>query len=104
MSTVFADADPLLRSVGMVMLYFHLFRVGVAEGWTSLITRQALVNFEKLREKNRVMAEENLPSASYDLIEFDRYSQSPNDLYAVKFRLQILLQAVVKKNYPIEEL
>lgn len=104
MSLVFADGDPLLRSVGMVMLYFHLFRVGSAEGWTPSITRQSLVNFEKLRENNRVMAEENLPSASYDLIEFDRYSQSPNDLYAVKFRLQILLQAVVKKNYPIEEL
>lgn len=104
MSVVFADGDALLRSVGMVMLYFHMFRIGVSEGWASKITRHSLLNFEKVREKNRDLAENNLSSASYDLIEFDRYSQSPNDLYAVKFRLQILLQFVVKKNYAIEDL
>lgn len=104
MTEVFADGDVLLRSVGMVMLYFHLFRIGVSEGWSSKITRHSLVNFDKAREKNRTLAEDNLSSASYDLIEFDRYSQSPNDLYAVKFRLQILLLHITKRNYPIEEL
>ena len=104
MNGIFADQDPLLRSAGMVMLYFHMCRIGLEKGWHSKINRNALLNFEKTREKNRIQAENNLSSASYDLIEFDRYAQSPNDLYAVKFRLQILLSHVVKQNYPIEDL
>lgn len=104
MSQVFSDGDSLLRSIGMVGLYFHLFRVARKEKWEDKITRQSLVNFEKLRQKNREKAEKNLSSADYDLIEFDRYTQSPNDLYAVKFRLQILLKHVVGKNYAIEDL
>jgi len=104
MSAVFADNDALLRSVGMTVLYFHLFRIARAEGWTVKITRQALLGFEKTRQKNREKAEKSLPSADYDLIEFDRYTQSPNDLYAVKFRLQILLKHIIGKNYAIEDL
>lgn len=64
----------------------------------------ALLNFKKIRQKNREKAEKSLSSADYDLIEFDRYAQSPNDLYAVKFRLQILLKHITGKNYAIEDL
>jgi hypothetical protein len=104
MSKVFSDGDALLRSVGMVMLYFHLFRIALNEGWVDKITRQSLLGFEKLRQKNREKAEKSLSSADYDLIEFDRYAQSPNDSYAVKFRLQILLKEVFRKTRAIESL
>lgn len=104
MHAIFVDDDPLLKSIGMIALYFHLFRIARAEKWTNKITRQALLNFEKTRQKNREKAEKSLPTADYDLIEFDRYAQSPNDLYAVKFRLQILLKHIAGKNYAIEDL
>lgn len=104
MANVFSEADPLLRSIGMVSLYYHLFRVALNEGWASKITRQALSSFEKKRQLNREVAEKNLPSADYDLIEFDRYAQSSNDLYAVKFRLQVLLRHITSKHYAIEDL
>ena len=104
MATVFADDDPLLRSVGMIILYFHVFRIAVDEGWADKITRQKFVNFNKSREANRLKAEADIASADYDLIEFDRYSQSPNDSYAVKFRLKVLLKACFNKSRQIESL
>ncbi|MDP2033403.1 MAG: DUF262 domain-containing protein [Polaromonas sp.] len=104
MSKVFTDGDVLLRSIGMVMLYFYLFRIALDEGWTSKVTRQKLLSFDKLREKNREVAEVDIAKADYDLIEFDRYSQSPNDSYAVKFRLKVLLKHAFNKDRAIESL
>ena len=57
-----------------------------------------------MRESNREKAEQDISKANYDLIEFDRYSQSPNDGYALKFRLRVLLREVFKKDVSIEEL
>lgn len=104
MAKVFSDSDELLRSIGMTILYFHLFRIALTEGWTVSVTRQKLLSFEKLREKNRALAELDIAKADYDLIEFDRYSQSPNDSYAVKFRLKVLLKKTFNKDRAIESL
>jgi hypothetical protein len=104
MAKVFTRRDPLLRQAGMVILYYHLFRVAHQQGWGQKITRKRLADFEGVREANRVKAEQDLSKANYDLIEFDRYSQSPNDSYAIKFRLSILLREVFKKKVSIEEL
>jgi hypothetical protein len=104
MATVFTRKDPLLRQVGIVMLYYHLFRIAAKKGWEPEITRKRLADFEKLRQKNRELAEKNLTNANYDLIEFDRYAQSPNDAYAIRFRLRILLRDVLKKNIATDDL
>lgn len=104
MARAFTDDDPLLRSVGMIMIYFHVFRIAIDEGWIAEVTRQRFMNFEKLRRKNRMKAEENLSEANYDLVEFDRYAQSPNDSYAVKFRVKVLLQYAFKRAKAIEDL
>jgi len=99
MCKIFSPRDPLLRPIGMVMLYFHLFRVGKMELWDKKITRAKLLMFEKKRLDNRASAEKAVETADYDLLEFDRYTQSPNDAYAVKLRLSILLReafAVIK--------
>ena len=104
MRSVFTQRDPLLRQVGMVMLYYHLFRLAYPQGWTGRITRKRLAEFEKLREANRVVAEQDLTRADYDLIEFDRYAQSPNDAYAVKFRLVTLLRKAFQRDASIDDL
>jgi hypothetical protein len=104
MASVFIDHDPLLRSVGMVSLYFHLFRLAAKENWASSITRTKLNNFETLRQKNRVKAEVDLAKADYDLIEFDRFNQSPNDSYALKLRLQVLLKKAFNRSVSVENL
>ncbi|SRR5579871_2722508 len=104
MSKVFTHKDPLLRQVGIVTLYYHLFRIARNEGWGSAITRKKLGDFEMVREENRQKAETDIGGANYDLIEFDRYAQSPNDAYAIKFRLSVLLREVFNKKITIENL
>jgi hypothetical protein len=97
MGTCFVKADALLRSVGMVTLYYHLFRIGMQQGWSKSITRTNLKEFDEKREANRRTAESDISKANYDLLEFDRYSQSPNDGYAMSIRLRILLEQVFQK-------
>jgi Protein of unknown function DUF262 len=104
MKAVFVKNDTLLRQVGMILLYYHLFRLARKDGWESEITRQKLLNFEKLRDANRKKAEQDLANADYDLIEFDKYTQSPNDGYAIRFRLAIMLNRIFKKKVSIEDL
>jgi hypothetical protein len=104
MKHIFTDKDPQLRQVGMVMLYYHLFRLADREGWTQEITRKRLIDFDKAREANRKIAERDLTKANYDLIEFDRYSQSPNDAYAIKLRLRVLLKQAFKKEFATDDL
>lgn len=104
MASVFIKGDSLLRQVGMVMLYYHLFRIADRDGWDSQITRKKLLDFEKVRGANRDVAENDLAGADYDLIEFDQYAQSPNDGYALKFRLRILLERVFNKKPKLDSL
>ncbi len=104
MAKIFTTKDSLLRQVGIVNLYYHLFRLAHDEGWTHAITRKRLADFDKLREGNRRKAELNVGDADCDLLEFDRYAQSPNDGYAIKFRLAILLRTVFKKKISMENL
>jgi hypothetical protein len=52
--------------------------------------RARLVAFEQAREENRVTAEADLKKANYELIEFDGFTQSPNDEIAMQYRLRVL--------------
>ncbi|WP_458762511.1 DUF262 domain-containing protein [Cupriavidus basilensis] len=104
MASIFVDRDPLLRSVGMIILYFHIFRIAKNEGWLSKITRRKMLAFDKLRLDNRLIAESDITEADYDLLEFDRYAQSPNDAIAIKFRLKVILEQAFGKKKNIEDL
>jgi hypothetical protein len=97
MSGVFTSSDPLLRSVGMVILYYHAFRIARQENWFDDISRDVFQKFEGRRARNRVLAETDLANADYELLEFDRYTQSPNDAYATQFRLSTLLRRAFKR-------
>mgnify|MGYP001566821571 CR=1 FL=1 len=87
---IFVKDDPLLRSIGMVVTYYTLMRDARGEGYSKKIKRKSLQNFEKKREDNRILAEKNISKADYDLLEFDRLSQSPNDAVAMRFRFEVL--------------
>jgi hypothetical protein len=90
MESVFIDKDPLLRSAGMVILYFLVFERAIAKNIQSSVTRPVLMEFEEQRRGNREKAEANLAEADYSLIEFDRYTQSPNDGIALRYRLGVM--------------
>ena len=90
LSTVFIDNDGLLRSIGMVMLYFHLFRRAQERNSIRLMDRPQLLQFDERRRLNRATAESDIALADYDLLEFDRFTQSPNDGIALRFRLAVV--------------
>lgn len=104
MRKIFSAGDPLLRQVGMIILYYHITRLASEGGWLSGITRQKFLKFETQRASNRRKAELDLASADYELIEFDRYTQSPNDGFALRFRLAIMLKRVFGKTIALEKL
>jgi uncharacterized protein DUF262 len=104
MSSVFAAKDPLLRSVGMVVVYYLLFR-GVTSGEfdAKRATRDRLQQFEderlEVRAQFRSYQERALRGeagasepkwAENEFVEFDRLMQSPNDSGAIAFRVEVL--------------
>lgn len=97
MTPVFSDDDWLLRQVGMVMLYYHLFRVAEKGGWRTEITRKKLADFDAKRAANRAAMEKGSDGVDLDLIEFDRYAQSPNDGGAIRYRLRLLIKLVFNR-------
>jgi hypothetical protein len=99
MTGIFGTPDSLLRQVGMITLYYHLFRFSKLKK-VGAIKRDMLVQFEKRRDKNRQIAEEkgeNYGAVELPLLEFDKHSQTPNDAYALRIRLSILLKFLNKK-------
>jgi hypothetical protein len=94
MTGIFVDDDPLLKSIGMTILLFHFFRLADKVKCVSKIRREHFLLFELARMENRTKAEEDLASASYDLLEFEKYVQSPNDAYATRLRLSIIVKFI----------
>ena len=90
MAAVFRNKDILLRSPGMIAVYFLLIRERWAQQEFKRITRARLLKFEETRAKNRTKAESDETKADYELLEFDRLTQTPNDKYALEFRLKVL--------------
>jgi hypothetical protein len=90
MNRVFAAKDDLLRSIGIVTAYYLLFADCLGKPSLAKLRRPAFTRFEALRLTNREKAESEDPNADYELIEYDRLSQSPNDKVAIEFRLKIL--------------
>ncbi len=104
MSKVFTREDYLLSSVGLVVVYYALFRdmkPGRAGGVE--VTRDALVKFDDLRQRTRVLARDaeergrsgkaapkGAPHLDQSILAFERFMQSPNDSSALKFRYDVL--------------
>jgi len=92
MTEVFVENDWLLQQVGMVVLYYLVFRFARDAGWPAdQLSRKKFADFHDLRTKNRAKAEKDLATADYELIEFDQFGQSPNDGYALRLRLRVIL-------------
>lgn len=94
MAGVFIDSDPLLRSVGTTILYYFLFLDGKNQGWIDTVARADFERFDNLRVRNRMNAEEDVSKANFNLLEYDRLTQSPNDALALRFRYAVLRQYI----------
>jgi hypothetical protein len=100
MYNTFTTGDKLLRSPGMVILYYLLFEKALVKKWAKTPPRSVLADFEAQREENRQTAAMDITKADYDLLEFDRLTQTPNDAYAIGLRLDLLEKFVTKQKPP----
>lgn len=94
MVAVFVDADVLLRSVGTTVLYYFLFLEAGKQSWINTISRAEFEAFDTLRINNRASAEQDVTNANFNLLEYDRLTQSPNDAVALRFRYAVLRQYI----------
>lgn len=90
MTKVFVEKDPLLRNVGLVVVYFWLFYTAIQAKKVQIITRKKLIEFESERNENRRVAAIDMEKADYELLRFDWLASSLNDKYTIKFRFDAL--------------
>ncbi len=114
MSRKFDETDYLLASVGMVTVYYFLFRHAAREHWLNKISRDSFVAFDRERAENRarirqaelaVEAGRTPPTVNANpvLAAFERYAQSPNDATALTRRYQVLRRFVLDGAMPASE-
>jgi hypothetical protein len=91
--SIFADNDPLLRTQSIIPIYFLALRKAIENNTTSKLNRIKLTEFKDKVRSNKVLAEDDMSKASYELIEFDRMSlQGTNDAGSIRERSRILIE------------
>lgn len=91
MSKIFTNKDPLLKAQGTLPIYFLLLREYKLQNKLSKFSRNLLIEFRKKLEQNRIIAEDNIANAEFDLLQFDRMSQQgTNDANSIINRIEIL--------------
>ncbi|MBV9571710.1 MAG: DUF262 domain-containing protein [Alphaproteobacteria bacterium] len=90
MTEIFLPKDRLLVSNGVIPVYYWFIR-SLKEPEYRLV-RDFLVRFEEQRKANRQRAERSSRTASLDqeLLEYDQYNRSTNDLASYNGRIEIL--------------
>ena len=92
MCNVFNNRDTLLRSSGVVIVYFVLATKLRNLNRHERLTREALSNFEAKRKQNRERFEQNEDEVDFKLIEFDELIRSSNDGSSIQRRFEVLLE------------
>jgi hypothetical protein len=90
MAETFIENDTLLKSAGMVVVYYVMFSRLRRDRIATIIRRTSLVEFEDLRAHNRELFENDLKGVDRRLIEFDELAQSSNDGAAIRERYEAL--------------
>ncbi len=89
MNTIFSEKDELLRTQGIMVVYYLLFKRAIS--LHKEIQRIKLYEFDNEVKENRKVAEVKYEDADFDLLEYDRLSQhGTNDVSNIRERLRIL--------------
>jgi hypothetical protein len=90
MSEIFLPNDPLLASAGILPVYYWFVRQRKTNEIP--LIRQFLVNFERKRKENRTLVSSNNIKISPDreLVEYDSFNRSTNDVSSYDGRFLIL--------------
>lgn len=91
LNEIFADGDTLLRTQSIIPIYYLTVRKAIDANELNKVTRVRLLSFRKDISENKVIAEDDISKANFDLIEFDRMSlQGTNDASSIRERSRIL--------------
>ena len=95
LTSIFTDKDSLLLAQASLPVYYLVVRHQLyADGEMSLARKQ-IEDFQKSRSYNRILAEEDIERAEFELLEFDRLSQQgTNDASSLKERVRIMLDQI----------
>jgi hypothetical protein len=90
MTEIFLPKDPLLTSAGVLPVYYWFVRS--IKGDQHRFVRDFLVRFEELRKANRQKAQATPAAGGLDrqLLEYDQFNRSTNDLASHLGRISIL--------------
>lgn len=94
MVELFTDNDELLRSSGMIVVYYLLISRILDDNGQLGFGRAELVEFEELRKENREKFAAEEEGVDFKLIEFDELAQSSNDGSAIQRRYEVLREHV----------
>lgn len=94
MAKVFTKKDPLLKNVGLIVVYYLLFQNAIKFNNLNLISRTKFNKFEEERKRNREIAQEDIANAEYLLLRFEELANSPNDKFSIKFKYDVFCRYV----------
>ena len=91
LDVVFIDNDSLLRTQSVIPIYYLTLKIAAGAGKQKLVSREKLETFNALLAQNRHTASEDIASANFEYLEYDRMSQQgTNDAVSLKERTRIL--------------
>ena len=90
MESKFVSKDPLLRSSGVVPVYYLLFSKNIAAGTETKISRKRLLDFETSRSVNREKFSKGQNEINREWLEYDELSRSSNDAAAIAARVKTI--------------
>lgn len=100
MNIVFIDQDILLRTQGVMVVYYLIFQWALSENLK--ISRIKLQEFDDMIRNTRKLAESDYERANFELLEYDRLSQyGTNDVSNIKERYRILKEYLSNNNKEI---
>jgi hypothetical protein len=84
---IFHTKDELLSSQSGVIVFYLVYQLAKYSNQLHLFTRDAIAAFQEKVAENRRLAEDDLSSANYELLEFERMSQQgTNDGSSIRER------------------
>jgi hypothetical protein len=99
MATIFLDADELLRGQGNMVVYYLVGKSAIESNAKNIFSRRNLIDFRDRVKENRLRAEENYSDASFELLEYDRFTQQgTNDASNIKERVRVLSEQLKIKS------
>ncbi|ARU29072.1 DUF262 domain-containing protein [Cellvibrio sp. PSBB006] len=95
LASIFTDKDKLLTAQASLPVYFLVARHQLHSDGQITLTRKQIEDFQDRRRDNRIVAEDSIESAEFELLEYDRMSQQgTNDASSLKERTRIMLDYI----------